>query len=87
MFGTSDSGASKHITSQKYLFALLGSLFQGDTVTRANNSTYDVKGVGKIGLIVANGGTIALSNVLYVLVIKKNPLSMLAITRVGLEVG
>ena len=40
-----DSGATKHITSQRSLFTSLESAPKGNTVTCANNASYPVKGV------------------------------------------
>ena len=48
-----DSGATKHITSQRDMFTCLESLPVGNSVTCTNNSEYPVRGVGKIVLTVA----------------------------------
>ena len=45
-----DSGATKHIISQRSFFTLIEFSPTGNTVTCANNSSYLVKGVGKIVL-------------------------------------
>ena len=61
-----DSGASKHITSQHDLFTSLNSAPIGNSVTCADNSSYPIKGVGKIVLDAANGGSFILHDALYV---------------------
>ena len=81
-----DSGASKHITSQRDMFSSLESAPAGNTVTCANNSSYPVKGVGKIVLAAANGSTFTLLDALYVPGIKKNLLSVFALAKNGLVV-
>ena len=47
-----DSGASKHITSQRDMFTSLESAPIGNSVTCADNSSYPVKGVGQIVLTI-----------------------------------
>jgi len=81
-----DSGATKHITLQRTMFTSLESSPTGNTVTCADNSSYPVKGVGTIVLTAANGSPFTLKDALYVLGIKKNLLSVFALTRVGLVV-
>ena len=75
-----DSGATKHITSQRSLFTSLESAPKGNTVTCANNSSYPVGGVGQIG------STFTLYDALYVPGIKKNLLSVSALAKIGLVV-
>ena len=81
-----DSGATKHITSQRSLFTSLESAPKGNTVTCANNSSYPVEGVGQIVLNAANGSTFTLYDALYVPGIKKNLLSVSALAKIGLVV-
>ena len=81
-----DSGATKHITSQRNMFTSLESAPTRNTVTCANNSSYPIKGVGQIVLTAANGSTFTLSDALYVLGIKKNLLSIFALAKIGLVV-
>ena len=78
-----DSGATKHITSQRSFFTTLESAPTGNSVTCANNSSYPVKGVGQIVLSAANGSTFTLHDVLYVPGIKKNLLSVSALAKIG----
>ena len=49
---------------------------KGGFVTCANNALYAIKGIGEIPIVVAHGGTIMLRDVLYVLGIKKNLISL-----------
>ena len=81
-----DSGATKHITSQRILFTSLESAPKGNIVTRANNSSYPVEGVGQIVLNAANCSTFTLYDALYVPRIKKNLLSIFALAKIGLVV-
>ena len=52
----------------------------------ANNSSYPIKGVGNIVLVVANGSTFTLLDALYVPGIKKNLLSVSTLAKAGLVV-
>ena len=81
-----DSGASKHITSQRDMFPSLDSAPTGNSITCVDNSSYLVEGVGEIVLDAANGGSFILHDVLYVLGIKKNLVSVSALAKVGLVV-
>lgn len=81
-----DSGASKHITSQRNLFSVFDATSERGTVTCANNSAYAIQGVGKIVLTATHGGSFTLTDVLYVPGIQKNLLSVPAIAMGGLEV-
>ena len=81
-----DSGATKHITSQRSFFSSLESAPTGNTVTCANNSSYPVMGVGKIILTTADGSFFTLSDALFVPGIKKNLLSVSALAKIGLVV-
>ena len=81
-----DSGATKHITSQRSFFTSLESAPTGNTVSCANNSSYPVKGVGQIVLTAADGSTFTLTDALYVPGIKKNLLSVSALAKIGLLV-
>ena len=62
-----DSGASKHITSQRDMFTSLEVVPIGNYVTCVDNSSYPIKGVGQIVLVVANDNTFTLRDDLYVL--------------------
>ena len=68
------------------MFTSLESAPTGNIVTCADNSSYPVKGVGTIVLTAANGSAFTLKDALYVPGIKKNLLSVFALTRVGLVV-
>ena len=48
MFWYFDSGASKHITSHRDLFSSLETVAVGNSVMCANDSSYPVKGTGKL---------------------------------------
>ena len=72
------------------MFSTLESAPTGNTIMCANNSSYPIKGVGKIhpilGKMVANGSTFTLLDALYVPGIKKNLLSIFALAKNGLVV-
>ena len=79
-----DSGDTKHVTSQCNFFTSLLSTPIGNTISCANNSSYPIKGVGHIVLIVVDGNTLTLLDALYVPRIKKNLLSISTLTKIGL---
>ena len=68
------------------MFTSVESAPTSNTVTCADNSSYPVKGVGTIVLTTTNGSAFTLKDALYILGIKKNLLSVYALTRVGLVV-
>ncbi|MCO5588517.1 hypothetical protein L7F22_042474 [Adiantum nelumboides] len=81
-----DSGASRHITSRKDLFCSLDAAPAGKKVTCANNASYPIKGVGKILITISDSSDLCLPDVLYVLGIKKNLLSVSSLAKNGLRV-
>ena len=81
-----DSGATKHITSQRNYFTSLEFVPIGNTVSYANNSSYLFKGFGQIVLTTVDGSTLPLSNPLYIPRIKKNFRSIFALVKIGLAV-
>ena len=81
-----DNGASRHITSRKDLFSLLGATSIGRKVTCATNSSYPIQGINDILINVVNGSNLCLSNVLYVLGIKKNWLSISSLSKNGYHI-
>ena len=78
-----DSGDTKHITSHCSLFTSLEFSPKGNTILCAS---YPIEGVGQIVLNAANGSTFALYDALYVPRIKKNLLSISALSKIGLVV-
>ena len=68
------------------MFTYLETVPTGNFVTCVDNSSYPVKGVGQIVLAAANDNAFTLRDALYVPRIKKNLLSVSALTRVGLVV-
>ncbi|MCO5578651.1 hypothetical protein L7F22_032495 [Adiantum nelumboides] len=76
-----DSGASRHITSRKDLFCSLDAAPTGKKVTCANNASYPIKGVGNILITISNGSYLCLPDVLYVVGIKKNLLSISSLAK------
>ena len=78
-----DSGASRHMTGEKSLYSSMQPLEEPVTVTVGNNARCPTKGKGTISFVTANGETRKISDVLYVPKIKRNLLSIAAITDQG----
>ena len=76
-----DSGATKHITSQHDIFNFLEFAPTRNILTCTDNSLYPAKGIGTIVLTIANVNAFTLKHALYVCRIKKNLLSIFALTR------
>ncbi|MCO5558972.1 hypothetical protein L7F22_012563 [Adiantum nelumboides] len=81
-----DAADKMHITSRKDLFCSLDAALAGKKVTCANNASYPIKGVGKILITILDGSDLCLPDVLYVLGIKKNLLSVSSLAKNGLRV-
>lgn len=81
-----DSGASRHMTSKKEWYSSWEPLQEPINVIIGNNAKCPAEGSGSISFIASTGESKQLSNVLYVPQIKKNLLSIAAITDHGLEV-
>eukprot|EP00253_Pinus_taeda_P015808 PITA_15808 len=81
-----DSGASRHFTGYK---EALSNLIEKETnleIVLGDNTKYSVKGVGNVTLQLIQGNTIHLQEVLYVLDLKKNLVSVLAMEDKGYKV-
>ena len=82
-----DSGASRHFTGYK---EALSNLIEKETnleIILGDSATYLVKGVGNVTLQLNQGNTIHLQEVLYVLDLKKNMVSFLAMEDKGYKVA
>ena len=68
------------------MFTSLETVPTRNSITCADNSSYLVKGVGQIALAATNDNAFTLKDALYVPRIKKNLLSIFALTRVDLVI-
>lgn len=82
-----DSGASCHITSHWDLFVSLVDAPTSKKVTCANNASYIVKGMGDVVFTCVDGADLKIGDVLYVLGIKKNILSVSMFALLGFDVS
>ncbi|KAH7424974.1 hypothetical protein KP509_11G035000, partial [Ceratopteris richardii] len=81
-----DSGASRHMTSKKDWYSSLVPLREPINVVVGNDPKCPAEGTGTISFITSQGVEKKLSDVLYVPTLKRNLLSVSAITNHGLEV-
>ena len=81
-----DSGPSRHMTRNKDWYSSFKPLQEPMNVTIDNNAKCLVEGTGTIALSIQEGETKELSDVLLVSQLKKNLLSVAAITDHNLEV-
>lgn len=82
-----DSGASRHMTSEKSLYSSMQPLQEPIIVKVGNNAKCPAEGTGSVSFVDSNGTVKKLSNVLYVPQIKRNLISVAAITDLGHEVS
>ena len=82
-----DSGATRHMTSKKEWLHSLRPLRESINVTVGNNAKCPVEGSGTVSFTTLNGETKKLSEVLYVPQIKRNLISVAAITDRALKVN
>ena len=80
-----NSGASRHITGFKDKFETFGN-YLTEGVTIGNNSTYPVKGIGTCSIQLRTGVTLKLKDVLFVLGIKRNLVSIYELVDEGFQV-
>jgi len=82
-----DSGASRHFTGYK---EALSNLIEKDTnleIILGENATYPMKGVGNVTLQLNQGNIIHLQEVLYILDLKNNLVSISAMEAKGFMVA
>lgn len=70
-----DTGASRHLCSNKELFHKLEDVAEGEYVFMGNSTAAGVLGKGKIFLELTSGKTLALNDVLYVPSLQRNLVS------------
>ncbi|WJZ90328.1 hypothetical protein VitviT2T_009480 [Vitis vinifera] len=70
-----DTGATRHVCSDKKMFSTFEPIENGEKVFMGNSATYEIKGQGKVILKMTSGKELTLTNVLYVPEIRKNLVS------------
>ncbi|WJZ95257.1 hypothetical protein VitviT2T_014041 [Vitis vinifera] len=70
-----DTGATRHVCSDKKMFSTFESIENGEKVFIGNSATSEIKGQGKVILKMTSGKELTLTNVLYVPEIRKNLVS------------
>ena len=70
-----DTGATRHVCSDKMMFSTFEPIETGEKVFMGNSVTSDIKGQGKVVLKMTSGKELTLTNVLYVPEIRKNLVS------------
>ena len=81
-----DSGASVHMTCNKNWYANFKETQNGASIYLGDNRAHQIKGYGDIPMTLPNGTVRHIRNVVYVLGIKKNLISMSTITDQNLKV-
>ena len=70
-----DTGATRHICSDKKMFTSFEPVTNGEKLFMGNSATSDIEGQGKVVLKMTSGKELTLNNVLYVPEIRKNLVS------------
>ncbi|RVW26496.1 Retrovirus-related Pol polyprotein from transposon TNT 1-94 [Vitis vinifera] len=70
-----DTGATRHVCSDKKMFSTFEPIENGEKVFMGNSATSEIKGQGKVILKMTSGKELTLTNVLYVPKIRKNLVS------------
>ena len=70
-----DTGATRHVCSDKMMFSTFKPIKTGEKVFMGNSTTSDIKGRGKVVLKMTYGKELTLTNVLYVPEIRNNLVS------------
>lgn len=80
-----DTGASRHLCSNKELFHKLEDVAEGEHIYMGNSATAGVLGKGKVFLKLTSGKTLALNDVFYVPSLRRNLISGILLNRAGLK--
>ena len=67
-----DTGATRHVCSNKKMFSIFKPAMTGEKVFMRNSVTLEIKGQGKVVLNMTSRKELTLTNVLYVPEIRKN---------------
>ena len=70
-----DTGATRHVCSDKSLFSSFKPAGNGEKIYMGNSATSEIEGQGKVILKMTSGKELTLNNVLYVPEIRKNLVS------------
>ena len=70
-----DTGATRHVCSDKALFTFFEPIENGEKLFMGNSATSEIEGQGRVVLKMTSGKELTLNNVLYVLEIRKNLVS------------
>ena len=70
-----DTGATRHVCSDKKMFSTFEPIETGEKVVMGNSATSEINGQGKVVLKMTSGKELTLTNVLYVPEIRKNLVS------------
>jgi hypothetical protein len=82
-----DSGASKHMTGQRYILSYISKKKFSQKVTLGDDYQYPMKGVGELNYKLNSGNSMKMKDVLYVLGLTKNLLSISALEKKGFGVS
>ncbi|XP_075499434.1 uncharacterized protein LOC142537833 [Primulina tabacum] len=81
-----DTGATRHVCSDKEMFATLEESKNGEKLFMGNSVTSEIKGQGKVVLKMTSGKELTLNNVLYVPDIRKNLVSGSLLNKHGFSI-
>ena len=70
-----DTGATRHVCSDKKTFSTFDPIETGEKVFMGNSAISEIKGLGKVALKMTSGNELTLTNVLYAPEIRKNLVS------------
>lgn len=80
-----NTGATRHICSNKDMFQDYDKASDGECVFMGNSSTVSILGKGKVSLKLTSGKTIALHNILHVPDIRRNLISGALLNKAGIK--
>ncbi|XP_075475084.1 retrovirus-related Pol polyprotein from transposon TNT 1-94 isoform X1 [Primulina tabacum] len=81
-----DTGTTRHVCSDKEMFATLEESMNGEKLFMGNSATSEIKGQGKVVLKMTSGKKLTLNNVLYVPDIRKNLVSGSLLNKHGFRI-
>ncbi|KZV16328.1 hypothetical protein F511_27147 [Dorcoceras hygrometricum] len=81
-----DTGATRHVCSDKEMFATLQESKSGEKLYMGNSATYEIQGQGNVVLKMTSGKELTLNNVLYVPDIRKNLISGSLLNKHGFRI-
>ncbi|KAM3328011.1 hypothetical protein P3S68_033473 [Capsicum galapagoense] len=80
-----DSGATRHVCANKELFSTFAPAQVEEMIYMANSAMAKVEGTGKVGLKMISGKVLTLNNVLYVLELCRNLISVSLLDKNGFK--